>query len=799
MKKLYFSIFALLVQLSLNAQTPTLQWAKSMGESSGVDIFNKIIPLSTGDLYVVGRFEATVDFDPGTAVFNLTAGGSIDIVIAKYTSLGDFIWAKKIGGSISGSNNSHIIDPGDAVVDQSDNLYITGSYIGTIDMDPSSSQYLLLPPTGGAGLNRVFVGKYNTNGDLQWAFGYGASDVSNNPSYNKGLGVYIDKAGDLLLTGKFHRTCDFDPGSGTFELTSINTFEDIFFAKYTTAGDFLWAKKVDGGGIQDTPTGIISDSSNNIYICGYIAIEADFDPGAGVAMVLSNDGGGDIFLAKYDANGNYQWAFSAGSSVFYDVPGAIGLDKEGRIMLTGYFTGTVDFDPGSGTSNLTSSNSSATIPDLFIAKYTADGNLLWAKSLQGPGYKNSGNNILMDKFGRIFIAGSFTSTLDFDPGVSVTSIDAGPTATAAYIAQYDTDGNYLNAAAISGANSYFNPWGLFVDTLENIYFSGGFEQEADFDPGAAVLNLTATGTRQDIFMAKYSTGSALLSGTVWIDNNANGLLDNAEQGIAGITLQMIYDRNNNGNIEPGEGVISTVSLSDGSYNFSKMPAGNYIIHATLPGGYNSTTAITADADLTNGQLVTGRDFGVQLIIVPLTCNDFFSTVQNNKVVLKWAVVLQTNTKGFNVQRSRDGINFETIGWVNASSNSVALVNFEFTDTDIISPKIYYYRLQEISLNGMQQFVCRVVLVRFEGKDKWITIFPNPAREYVNLDMNKLPAGLLAIRLYDAKGILTIHKQMNISAGSTYERLSLTALPAGIYQLVISVNNSVMKNEKIIKY
>ncbi|MEO6670150.1 MAG: SBBP repeat-containing protein [Ferruginibacter sp.] len=798
MKNIYFTVFILLLQLTAFCQVPALQWAKTLGEPAGVDVFNKIIPLSNGDLISVGRFEGTVDFDPGPTVFNLTAGGAMDIVIAKYAGSGDFIWAKKIGGSVSGSSNSHIIDPADVIVDSSDNLYITGSYIGTIDMDPTAAEYFLLPPPGGAGLDRIFVAKYNSTGDLQWAFGYGANDVSNNPSYNKGLGICIDTTGDLLVTGKFHRTCDFDPGPGLFELTSIGTFEDIFFAKYTADGNFVWAKKVGGAGIQDTPTGLITDSSNNVYICGFIAIEADFDPGPGLAMVSSNNGGGDIFLAKYDVNGNYLWAFSAGSSVFYDIPSAIGFDEAGNILMTGYYTGTVDFDPGAGTFNLTSITSPGIVPDIFMVKYNTTGNLIWAKNLEGPGYKSSGNNILMDKFGRIFMAGSFYNTMDFDPSPAVATLDAGPTGNAGFIAQYDNDGNYLNAAAITGADTYLNPWGLFVDQFENIYFSGGFEREADFDMGVGIYNLTATGTRQDIFMAKYITGSALLSGNVWRDDNANGVQDNGELGVGSITMQIVYDRNNDGSIEPNEGIITTRTLNDGSYAFSEMPPGRYIVRPVLTGAITNTTPGALDADLTEGQVINEKDFGIQFLIVPVTCSSFSASIQNNNVVLKWTTETETNSSGFNIQRSNDGINFETIGWLAAKGNSSTPMDYLFTNAGSFPGKIYYYRLQEVSLNGTQKFICRVVLIRFEEKNKLVTLFPNPAQNYVDIELNDLPAGLVAIAIYDAKGMLVKNIQLQVTDGKAYERIPVADLPVGVYVIVIAANKVEIAKEKIIK-
>jgi len=320
-------------------------WAKNLGSSSNTDYGVSIAIDSSGNTYTTGWFSGTADFDPGAGTANLTSAGSFDIFITKLDANGNYVWAKNLGGSSGDEGNS-------ITIDSSGNTYTTGSFSGTADFDPGAGTANLTS----AGSADIFISKLDANGNYVWAKNLGGS------STDDGYSIAIDSSGNTYTTGSFWVTADFDPGTGTANLTSAG-YSDIFISKLDANGNYVWAKNL-GGSSGDYGYSIAIDSSGNTYTTGYFNGTADFDPGTGTAN-LTSAGVEDIFITKLDANGNYVWAKNLGGSD-YDGGKSIAIDSSGNTYTTGYFNGTADFDPGTGTANLTSAGSY----DIFISKLT---------------------------------------------------------------------------------------------------------------------------------------------------------------------------------------------------------------------------------------------------------------------------------------------------------------------------------------------------------------------------------------------------------------------------------------------
>ena len=169
---------------------------------------------------------------------------------------------------------------------------------------------------------------------------------------------------------------------------------------YAQQANFEWAKSF-GGTSTDQGYSIALDSSGNVYTTGRFQGTADFDPGAGTNN-LTAQGDYDVFIQKLDPSGNFLWAKSFGGTS-YDVGYSIALDASGNIYTTGLFGGTVDFDPGAGTNNLTAQGNF----DVFIQKLDPSGNFLWAKSFGGTSY-DVGYSIALDASGNIYTTGYFS-------------------------------------------------------------------------------------------------------------------------------------------------------------------------------------------------------------------------------------------------------------------------------------------------------------------------------------------------------------------------------------------------------
>jgi hypothetical protein len=145
---------------------------------------------------------------------------------------------------------------------------------------------------------------------------------------------------------------------------------------FAQSAAYQWAKRM-GGSDSDQGNAIATDANGNVYVTGDFEGTADFDPSAGTAN-LTSTGTLDIFLAKYDASGNLLWANRMGGQLT-DRGNSLAVDGSGNVVVTGGFRGIVDFDPSVGTANLTSVGNQ----DIFVAKYDASGNYLWANGMGG--------------------------------------------------------------------------------------------------------------------------------------------------------------------------------------------------------------------------------------------------------------------------------------------------------------------------------------------------------------------------------------------------------------------------------
>ncbi|MFK7784594.1 MAG: SBBP repeat-containing protein, partial [Crocinitomicaceae bacterium] len=369
-------------------------WAKSFLCSNSSAI-NSIHVDDFGNIFVSGNFNGTCDFDPSpTVTFNISSTGGLNAYVCKLSSQGDFIWAKN-----TGTNNANSIE---IDIDNQGNVITVGNFSGSVDFDPSPAVFNITSTGSNAD---IFVSKLDANGNFVWAKQIGASGI------DIGHGVATDDSGNIYLTGYFRNTVDFDPNAGTFNLTSAGD-ADIFICKLDTSGNFNWAHRM-GGADADGAYSIAGSDNGKVYISGEFQNTIDFDPGTGVSNKTSN-GFADIFVVQFDTAGAFGWVQTIGGSS-NDFSVALVLDDNENVYLNGMFRNTVDFDPGAGTFNLTSINTS----DFYICKLSNTGTFDWAVSmgLQISGYDGPG--IVIDDSYNVYATGFFNTTSDFDPSAGV--------------------------------------------------------------------------------------------------------------------------------------------------------------------------------------------------------------------------------------------------------------------------------------------------------------------------------------------------------------------------------------------
>lgn len=464
---LFFSLQLILFSSLSFAQN--WAWAKSAGGPQKVESYSIAID-NDGNSYITGWFEDSLKF--GTFSLKASIAGNpfaSDIFIAKYDVNGNFVWAKKAGGT------SYDYGTGVAT-DATGNVYVTGLFLGTatfgtLNITSISTDY------------DVFIAKYAPDGTALWVKKGGGS------AWDVGSGVAIDQSGNCFVTGAFRGTATF----GTATLTSAGNY-DAFVAKYDSTGVFMWAKSA-GGTLDDRAQSICTDAIGNCYVIGYFNGTAT----VGTTILTSADSS-DMWIAKYDPAGTSVWAKRAGGTSA-DEGKSIVSDEAGNTHVTGYFEGTATF----GTITLTSFGSR----DIFAGKYDYKGDIMWMKKLGGA-QGDIGYGISIDSSGNSYVAGSFYGTAQFDTITAVSSNQDD-----VFIAGLDYYGSTKWVVQAGDVNPDIAR-GVVASTSGSCYTTGYFSGSSTFG------SHTITGfADNDLFIAKVDS--------VFIVNPPNtGLNENAK-------------------------------------------------------------------------------------------------------------------------------------------------------------------------------------------------------------------------------------------------------------------------------
>lgn len=399
----------------------------------------------------------------------------------------------------------------------------------------------------------------------------------------------IDNNMNSYLFGGFRGTVDFDPGPGTYTLSSTSSFDDLVMIKYDPSGNLVWAKKIGNSG-SEVARHIATDQFGNIMICGEYAGTVDFDPNSGVSNMTSGINY-DIFFAKYDPAGNLLFSKSIGGNKTGSTsPSSFYVDnKNGFLYMTGNYGDSCDFDPSINKAILRANGNE----DIFFAKYDFSFNLIWAK---GIGNTNStvGKYIVADSLQNVYICGSFSDSLDFNPSPLV-NIKTPPSAAISYdtyFAKFDINGDYVFVKTLHGRDGGDIPAGIRLNRQLEIYVVGVFSDVVDFDagPGTYTLN-TNTNNNRSTYIAKYNNSGNL----IWVkDTKLSGI-----SSIEGRSFAMDhYERlfitgllNGSGDFDPGLSTSTLISNgSDDAFMAVYSTNGNYLFASNI-GGVSSDQGV----------------------------------------------------------------------------------------------------------------------------------------------------------------------------------------------------------------
>ncbi|SHK83772.1 Ig-like domain-containing protein [Chryseobacterium polytrichastri] len=367
----------------------SLKWMKAFASnatSDGTPYVNSMATDSSGNIYLTGHFNGSVDFDPSpTGIKMLTSNGDADIFIAKLDRNGVLVWAGSIGGIE--------YDRGFGItVDSLDKVYVTGSFRKTADFDITPGIFSMTSEY----IDTSFILKIDKDAQFIWA------KMTQGMGSDVGTSIAVDSNFNVFVTGNNKGVTDFDPSpTGVFNLSSSTG--QAYLLKLDSNGNFVNAGVTTASNQSNLARSqrVKIDSNNNVLITGSFGGTVDFNFANAQNSLISFGlyGMTDAYVLKVDNNLNYLWAKSLGVQ-FADGADGLAIDQNNNVLATGYFEGIIvnDYSGRYG-------------EEVFTWALDPSGNQIDLEDYIGPGSGDRGYDISVDKSGNIYTVGQFYTHL----------------------------------------------------------------------------------------------------------------------------------------------------------------------------------------------------------------------------------------------------------------------------------------------------------------------------------------------------------------------------------------------------
>jgi len=506
MKKITLSIIGALCCAVSFSQIPNWSWAKSMttyyshenGDYTAVD--------NAGNIYVATEFTQASMTLFGTTLVN-PAAPIPDIYVAKFTSAGTLIWAKAFSGPSYDYINS-------IVTDNAGNFYLTGGFQQSITFGATT---LNSAPDSGA----IFIAKFDGNGNTIWAKKSTAGD------YMEIQNMRVDATGNIYLAGSFSSpTLTFDNATLTYQYynSAITNGPRAMIMKLDANGNGLWARCAQSSAetvFGSRALSIAVDNAGGVAITGRFHNLATNFGAISFTKTNTYTHSSNIFIVKYDSNGNELWGHHAGTIYENNNAGnAIAADANNNFIISGYFCNTINL--AGVTLN------STTGAQFFVAKFNPSGVIQWAKSPQYSTAYSGAWSLDVDPSGNAYAAVmTFSPTMDFGNGVQLTNQGNN----SLFVVRYNANGTPAWARSALGLNAN-NRISIDVRSQNEMYISGTYDT-----PTLAFGSNTITNgsTNYDLYLARlyYQPLSTTLfnaDNLAFYPNPTNGIIhfDNLE-------------------------------------------------------------------------------------------------------------------------------------------------------------------------------------------------------------------------------------------------------------------------------
>lgn len=364
----------------------------TLDKTSGSNLFQKhagaagdelglsIALSAAGDVAIAGQFSSQFDFGCGIS----STVSSFDAFGVKLDASGACVWSKGFGGTGNQIGNDIVADP-------SGSVFIVGNFGNNIDFGNGTKNAV--------GVDAYLV-KFSPSGSYLWDKTFGTT------LDQFGTSVAVDSAGEVLIAGYFFNSITL----GMTTHTSLGG-SDIYVAKFTSDGTYLWSQRF-GGASDDQAKALALGQNNEIMFIGTTKGSIDFGNG----IQTANMGVADVLVAKLNAGGMPIWAKTFGSAGNSQIGNGIDVDGSGHVVITGGFTGTIDFGGGI----LTSGGGN----DIFVAKLDNAGAQIWSKRFGDANANQVGNGVVVTASGAPFVVGKYDGALNID-GTLITSAGGG--------------------------------------------------------------------------------------------------------------------------------------------------------------------------------------------------------------------------------------------------------------------------------------------------------------------------------------------------------------------------------------
>ena len=670
-----------------------------------------------------------------------------------YSQTPDYVWAKSGGGSDW--------DKGSAIcLDHAGNILVTGTFSSTATFSGQS--------IGSKGMDDMFLAKYNSNGDLTWIKTAGGAGPET------GAGVAVDKNNNIFITGSFNYTLDF----GTQQLVNNGNSYDIFLAKYNKDGNLLWAKKAGGTG-ADMSYGITIDNQGNVIIVGVLQGTGSFDTITLSSKVSYNH----FFVAKYDNNGHVLFAESFGGRM--NTAKCVATDNNDNIIVAGGYRDTLILG---GKTHIAKGNS-----DPFLIKLNSNGNELWSSTPSGAGNSDQFNGVCTDNNGNIYLAGTFANTLDFETGYI--DYEGGVDA---FYCKFDSNGVFKWVRGIGGTDFdqalsiHCNNQNIFVTGFTKVIPSQGcdvFVLKSDLIAFSSEMMVNG-----DIFDDYGRAVCADRNGNFFVTGEFNQTIKFDSTTLSGQSFEMFVAKY--GFAKPPSIIILLQPQSEwkcvgNTVTFNISAIGKNLDYQWNFNDIEITGAIDTFFTISN---LAMTDTGEYSCVV----SDSSTSIISNLALL-WIGAgpkitqhpqAKTVEKGkpasFSVTASGSGLLYKWqkngVDIKDADQSVLSFNNVQFSDSG-------RYRCLVFDMCGVD--TTNEVLLKVikntgihELSEAQISIFPNPAKEFIRISFTDWVTEPLTIRLFRSDGKL-VKEQIITEVNITMIEFSVNGMDEGIYFIQIT--------------